>query len=182
MLLHLIRHPLPEITSGVCYGQSDIGLDEPHFQQVSCALRRVLPADIAMYSSPLQRCLRLARALQPCPLPDARLMEMSFGRWEMRSWDDIDRAEIDAWAADVAGYVPGGGESVIDMASRVISFLADPMFIAHSELAVVAHAGSIRLILAYRPGMSPADLAGEVVLANRQISFGERIFIERELC
>ena len=43
---------------------------------------------------------------------DARLAELDFGHWEMQSWDGIPRAEVDAWAADVAHYRPGGGESV----------------------------------------------------------------------
>ena len=44
---------------------------------------------------------------------DARLVELDFGSWEMHHWDTIPRAQIDAWAADVALYRPGDGESVL---------------------------------------------------------------------
>ena len=62
--------------------------------------------------------------LHPMPKIDDRLAEMNFGDWEGRPWDSIPRLEIDAWAADVAGYAPPGGESPRDLQRRALDFVA----------------------------------------------------------
>lgn len=178
MQLYLIRHPQPDIAAGICYGQADIAANEIHCRTVLQQLQSTLPAGIPVFSSPLQRCARLAGLLHPSPTIDARLMEMHFGQWEMQSWDLIPRAEIDAWAADVAAYAPGGGESVTAMAARVIDFLHDLAGNSQAAAAVVAHAGSMRLMLAYQPGMLPADLAERVAREKMQIQFGECVKVQ----
>ena len=177
MQLYLIRHPKPEIVSGICYGRSDILSSEVECELVLPALRAALPADIPVYSSPLQRCALLANHLHPAPVFDPRLMEMDFGDWELKSWDQIPRAEIDAWAADVSNYRPGGAENVIEMATRVIHFLQDVknimMNAGQQHLAVVCHAGTMRLMLAYQPAIDPIALAKRVESYPQTIGFGE---------
>ncbi|MDO8701352.1 MAG: histidine phosphatase family protein [Undibacterium sp.] len=182
MQLYLIRHPLPEIAPGICYGQSDIAANDSHCRFVLPQLQSALPAGIPVFSSPLQRCARIASLLHPAPVLDARLMEMHFGKWEMQSWDAIDRAEIDAWAADVVGYAPGGGESVIAMAARVIHFLEDLTDNMSADVAIVAHAGSMRLMLAYEAGMQAGDLAARVAREKKHLQFGECIKLQIKLC
>ena len=44
---------------------------------------------------------------------------MDFGAWEGVAWHDISRAHVDAWAADLPHYAPGGGESLASMLQRV---------------------------------------------------------------
>lgn len=182
MQLYLIRHPQPEIAAGICYGQADLDVSDVHCQSVFAQLQTTLPADITIFSSPLQRCKKLAELLHPLPILDARLMEMHFGKWEMHSWDLIARNEIDAWAADVVGYAPGGGETVIAMAARVIDFLHELAGKNLYEAAIVAHAGSIRLILAYEAGMRVSDLAERVAREKKSIQFGECILHQIKLC
>lgn len=145
MQLYLIRHPKPDIDAGICYGRSDIGLaDDP----VACAaaLRDRLPATAVVCTSPLRRCLELAQALSATPVIDERLVEMDFGAWEMRRWDDIPRREIDAWAADPAGYAPPGGESPSALRARVRAFLADRR--GERDVVVVTHGGVMKLFVA----------------------------------
>lgn len=178
MLLHLMRHPRPEIASGVCYGQSDIVANHLHCRQVAQDLLTQLPVGLVIISSPLQRCRALANLLHPAAQFDVRLMEMHFGEWEMRSWDKIARFEIDAWAVDVAGYAPGNGESVTVMATRVISFLRDLSLRSEAELGIVAHAGTMRLMLAYQAGMTAQELAQAVALRRHDIGFGECICLQ----
>ena len=101
MILHLVRHPKPAIAPGICYGQLDISAE--NVAAVATCLRDELPPGLPVWSSPLQRCRELASLLHPMPKIDDRLAEMNFGDWEGRPWDSIPRAEIDAWAADVAG-------------------------------------------------------------------------------
>lgn len=178
MQLYLIRHPQPEIAAGICYGQSDLAVGDAECRRVLAELQTLLPADIPLFSSPLQRCAKLARLLHVAPLFDARLMELDFGAWEMQRWDAIARDEIDAWAADVTQYAVGGGESVLAMAARVIDFLQALKQNAEPRAIIVAHAGSIRMLQTCQPGMSPIDLARKVAASNTRIEFGACIHLQ----
>lgn len=148
MRTFLIRHPKPAIDAGICYGRSDLGLAEDAAERAE-ALRDLLPLDAPLYTSPLRRCLELALALHAGPAIDARLMEMHFGDWEMRRWDDIPRHQLDAWAADPVGYAPPGGESPAAMRARVASLLAELPEVA----VLVAHGGVLRACMAELTGM-----------------------------
>lgn len=150
MFLHLIRHPKPLIEAGICYGQHDC----PAEDAVSAAgvLLAELPAGLPLWTSPLIRCRALAEHLHPQPIVDDRLAEMGFGAWEGRRWDDIPRSELDAWAADVAGYAPPGGESPCDLQRRALDFVAS---LDVSEAVIVTHAGVIRTLLAHWQGLPP---------------------------
>ena len=182
MQLYLVRHPPPDIASGICYGQSDIDVKAPDLAAVLQQLHLLLPPNVPLFSSPLQRCARLASGLHHTPTFDARLMEMHFGAWEMQSWDVISRAEIDAWAADVTAYAPGGGETVVSVANRVIDFMHDLAMHSLADAIIVAHAGTIRLMMAYQPGMNAKALASEVVTKKKTIHFGECIKLQVKLC
>lgn len=144
MILHLIRHPKPLIEPGICYGQLDIPAENP--EPLVAGLCQQLPPDIPVWTSPLLRCRTLAEALHPAPQCDERLMEMNFGEWEGRPWDEVPRAELDAWAADVMTYAPPGGESAQQVLARTLDFLLEN---PSPEIAVVTHAGVIRLLLSF---------------------------------
>ncbi|PKO90311.1 MAG: phosphoglycerate mutase [Betaproteobacteria bacterium HGW-Betaproteobacteria-10] len=150
MILHLIRHPKPLIAPGVCYGQRDIPA-EISLAETS-RLRHDLPPGLPLWSSPLQRCRALANGLHPQPVIDDRLAEMNFGDWEGLPWDAIPRQQIDAWAADVAGYAPPGGESPIILQRRALAFVAD---LDVPEAVLVTHAGVMRVLLAHWQGLPP---------------------------
>ena len=171
MRLHLIRHPPPEISAGICYGQSDVPVRQLDCNLAAERLRLCLPVGAPVFSSPLQRCWQLAQLLHAAPHSDARLMEMNFGRWELQSWEQIARHEVDAWAADISHYAPGGGESVLQMATRMIAF-AEQIIHQHStDVVIVCHAGSIRLLTQWQPGMSAATLAERVSKHQHRIDF-----------
>ncbi len=152
MALILLRHTRPEGGAGVCYGVTDL----PPGAEIGREARRLaaqLPAAGRIVTSPLARCARLAELLgmaRGLPLTvDHRLAELDFGAWEGRRWDDIPRAEIDAWAADLMHARPHGGESVAMLAERAAAALDE----ADGALAVT-HMGVIRAALARagRPG------------------------------
>jgi alpha-ribazole phosphatase len=146
--LYLIRHPRPDIDTGICYGRSDLGLAEDAVERAK-ALRPLLPGNAPVWSSPLRRCLELALALHGEPVIDDRLQEMNFGHWEMRRWEDIPRAEIDAWAADPIGFAPPGGESPGALRARVVALLRELPDVA----VVVAHGGVLRAAAAELVGI-----------------------------
>lgn len=144
-MIHLIRHPAVAVPPGICYGQSDVALREAP-DALGQRLRARLPAHFTLLSSPLSRCRLLAETLGE-PQLDARLMEIDFGDWEMRSFDAIGRAAIDVWAADPLHFVPPGGESVAAVAQRACAALADALQNAKGPLVIVSHGGPLRAIV-----------------------------------
>lgn len=151
MELILIRHPQPDVAAGVCYGSSDIPAREDALADghalLAAQLAPAFTAGFHLYSSPLRRCTALASMLGDFT-PDARLAEMDFGDWELRPWSGIAHKEVDAWAADLLEYRPGGGETVREVAGRVQSFLGE----LQHDAVVVCHAGTMRLIAAIAAG------------------------------
>jgi alpha-ribazole phosphatase len=127
MDLVLIRHPAPAVEAGICYGRSDVPLAEDARASSDSLFARLatlgVPPPQALWTSPLRRCSSvaawLARRCRCVATADARLQEMDFGAWERMRWDAIDRAAIDAWAADFVHARLHGGESVAQLAARV---------------------------------------------------------------
>jgi len=154
MALILLRHTRPEGAEGLCYGRTDLPL-AADFEAEAARLARNLPPFARILTSPLSRCLRLAEALAVArarPLSvDARLAEMDFGRWEGQAWAAIARSELDAWAADLTGARPHGGETVAEMAARSRAALRAAMAGPVPAL-VVSHAGIIKAALAAGQG------------------------------
>ncbi len=182
MRLFLVRHPAPSIAPGICYGSTDLAVAPAELARVLAALSDTLPADLPLFSSPLLRCAGLGRALAASLKStsltiDARLAELDFGTWEMQSWDAVPRTEIDAWAADVVHYCPGGGESVLAMAERVQAWHADLLRMNHASAVVVCHAGTMRLLLA--SGLSVREMAQEAASKRHNIAYGELVIVER---
>jgi alpha-ribazole phosphatase len=182
MRLYLIRHPQPEVAPGICYGSTDLPVSEQENRRALAALV-ALPPDAPLYASPLRRCCEFAALLAAtrgfaAVIHDARLAEMDFGSWEMRAWNDIPRTEIDAWAADPAGYCPAGEESVTRMAQRVRAFVADLRLLKLEQAVVVCHAGTIRLLLADQPNLSPAETARDAARTPHWIAYGEMLVLD----
>ena len=179
MRLLLVRHPRPEIAPGLCYGSSDVDVAAEQLDAVLALLRRHgLPGTLPVYASPLRRCAVLACALHPSAALDPRLAEMDFGSWELRSWDDIPREQVDAWVADLLHYRPGGGESVLAVAQRVASFRADLLRSCQPEALVICHAGTMRLLAALHGGQ-PVDAAAlQAARTPHQIDYGEMLMLE----
>ncbi|MDQ7989914.1 MAG: alpha-ribazole phosphatase family protein [Candidatus Dactylopiibacterium sp.] len=146
-MIHLIRHPPVAVAPGVCYGRSDVPLAAP-VGPLAEALRARLPARFTLVSSPLARCRQLAEALGR-PALDARFAEMDFGAWELRSFDAIGRAAIDAWAADPLHFRPPGGESVAAMRERALAALAGWLAEAPGPLVIVSHGGPLRALVGH---------------------------------
>ena len=172
--LYLIRHTTPRIASGICYGQLDMDVTDSFASEAAEVLNRLPPVELVI-ASPLLRAQRLGEHLaqqQRCTLrSDARLMEIHFGDWEGRAWSDIERGEIDAWAADTLNYASPNGESAQQMLQRMRDALRDVTQLPQRHIALVAHGGSIRALLA---------LLADIPLAhtlNWQIEYGAVIGI-----
>jgi len=180
MRLILIRHPQPLVDAGICYGSTDLEVAPAQLERTLATLAPQLPAGLPVYASPLSRCAGLAARLSDTPIFDARLMEMDFGSWEMRAWDDIARADIDAWAADLPNYRPGGAESVLEMAMRIAAFHADlqRQLGDDGEAIIVCHAGAMRLLSACHAGLAPPEMALQAARAPHHIAYGATLILE----
>ena len=157
MDLVLIRHPAVAVEAGVCYGSSDVALAGDATQEAAALARRLealgAPAPARVESSPLARCAHIAKAFAGqhgvAAGTDARLAEMDFGTWELQRWDAIERAQIDAWAADFEHARPHGGESVAQFEARVHTWFDAVCATATGEpVWSVTHVGVIRAVTA----------------------------------
>ncbi|QBE63128.1 histidine phosphatase family protein [Pseudoduganella lutea] len=174
MELILVRHPRPVVAEGICYGSSDLPADPDELARVHASLRAGgLPGDVPVFSSPLRRCADLARLLSPSVTFDARLAEMDFGSWEGRSWNDIPRADVDAWAADLLHYRPGGGETVFEVALRVAAALDAIRAHGAERAIVICHAGTMRLFAALADGTPAGQAALAAASKAHRIGYGE---------
>jgi alpha-ribazole phosphatase len=149
--IFLVRHTTPAVQPGICYGQADIDVAASFTEELQniCSKLPQLTPD-AIYSSPLQRCLKLAYALagESEVIEDARLMELDFGDWELKPWDDIPRGLVDVWADDHVMQPPPNGESFHALSLRAADFFRE-VSANHvgQELLVMTHAGVIRALL-----------------------------------
>jgi alpha-ribazole phosphatase len=154
MQIYLVRHPAPIGAEGLCYGRLDVAVDEQDMARAAESIIARIPgaalAASRIYCSPSSRCMGLARHLaaphEPTTAED--LIEMSFGNWQGARWDTIAREQIDAWAEDLWGYRPGGGESAEMVAVRWERWLHHIRRGDHAGAVAVTHAGVIRVALA----------------------------------
>jgi broad specificity phosphatase PhoE len=156
-------------------GQHDIPLNAVGREQASCCgeILRVLldreghdPKAFDFVASPLGRArqtmelVRIRLGLDPVHYRvDARLAELSFGRWEGFTFAELqrDRTDIRALATrehDKWGFVPPGGESYADLLVRVRQWHAT----VARDTVVVAHGGVARTLIVHF-GIEPAAAA-----------------------
>ena len=160
MKVILVRHTSVDVPPGTCYGQTDIPL-RPTFEQeailTSSALHPHAPFD-QVYTSPLSRCTRLATF---CGYADAqrdkRLLEMNFGEWEMKRYDEIKDPQVQAWYANWKQVSATGGESFIQQYERVAQFLSELKEKPYSKIAIFAHGGVLTCAKMYAEGISAEE-------------------------
>jgi len=159
MIITLVRHTTLEIAPGICYGQSDIDVSSNFVSEQSTLSQKLKPYQFdAVYSSPLQRCHKLAYAL--CVdanlnlshhniVLDERLKELHFGDWELHPWDNVPRDVFDVWANDYANLAPPNGETFSQLQARAKHFVDDVNSQSqHQHILVVTHGGLIRALIA----------------------------------
>jgi len=151
-----VRHPAPLIEPGICYGRLDMPL-HPDADIDGLAQGPLLAGSMQIWTSPARRCRevaeRVADALSIPLIADARLLELDFGEWEEKAWDDIPRDDLDRWAADPLSFRAPGGESGAELVARV----ADFNFGLTQDCIVVSHGGPLRVLSALLRG-EPVDL------------------------
>ncbi|MGE8552842.1 MAG: alpha-ribazole phosphatase family protein [Chryseobacterium jejuense] len=171
MEIHLIRHTAVDNPENLCYGFAEM------------PLRKEYPEDFKnlnlddnfdlVISSPAQRCRLLAEHFTLNYATDERLREMNFGNWELKKWAEIPEEEINPWYKDFINVKASGGENLIEMQTRVLSFWNELVIKKDREkILIIAHAGVIRLIL---------QLILQFPLENMfniQIDYGKKVIVE----
>ncbi|WP_183305966.1 alpha-ribazole phosphatase [Dysgonomonas hofstadii] len=148
MKIYLVRHTAVDIPGVMCYGQTDVPLKETFEEEAQIVKTEVdkLSPDI-VYSSPLSRCTKLASA---CgfgnAIPDNRLMELNFGEWEKKQWNEID---MSVWETDWINPPAPGGESFMQMYDRVSSFFEELKSRNYNSVLIFTHGGVISCARVY---------------------------------
>jgi alpha-ribazole phosphatase len=152
MDIYLIRHSKTQAETGLCYGQTDIGLAE-NFAEEALRIQAKLPMlspKARVFSSPLTRCVQLAQFLSNDVIYDNRLLELNFGDWENQRFDALDNEAVRYWSENFVDVAPPNGESFTDLHQRVGAFWQDlTIEITLEPVMIVTHAGTIRALLAY---------------------------------
>ena len=149
MQVYVIRHTKVNISSSVCYGQTDVELASS-FQTEKEQIHALIDEEFdIIFSSPLSRCKILAESFSEEIILDDRLKEFNFGDWEMQSWKDIPSDEINPWYADFVTTKTPNGESMEEMFFRLTQFMDELRNQSHKKVLIVAHGGIIRLLWCY---------------------------------
>ncbi len=176
-------------------GSSDVGLSAEGCRQAE-TLAFKLPRDIPFVCSPMLRVKQTLNCLQKHGVGrtaefDARLREVDFGHWEMKSFAELKATddELAAWGR-YHGFCFPGGEAVDDFIARVASALSDLQKKGEKEIFVLAHGGVIRTMICLALNLEPRNYllfqvdycswsvlemhsSGGVLLALNRIFFSE---------
>lgn len=157
MEIYLIRHTTPKIAKGICYGQSDIGLTADFEEEAQAVLRLMEKPLDYIFSSPLNRCASLAESFEVTVQKEPRLMELSFGDWEMKKWKDIPQSKLNDWMENYVTQAPPKGESYKKLKSRVVEIFKGIISQNRASTGIITHAGPIRAILSHVLNLSLKD-------------------------
>jgi alpha-ribazole phosphatase len=162
--VYLVRHG--QVADGHTHryhGNNDIGLSPQGVRQLEELAARLAAVELAgIYASDLTRAFSGAetisrgREVAPQIIPEFR--EVHFGAWEGLSFTEIAErypAELEARFRDLSSFRIPGGESLLDVHTRVMPRL-DALINHHHQQAflIVAHAGVNRVILSEALGLS----------------------------
>lgn len=147
MQITLIRHTAVAVSQGICYGQSDVDVADS-FQTEAAGVKLQLDnmKFDKVFCSPLIRCRKLADFCgYPNPQIETRIMELNFGDWELKSWDNINDPQLEKWYNNWIDEAPTNGESLAEMIQRVENFYIELKQTELQNIAIFTHAGVIRI-------------------------------------
>ena len=162
----LIRHGVTAWhAEGRVLGQRDIPLSETGIAQAeeaAAAVRGVKMSEVL--SSPLQRAIQTAEIIGQAAgievARDPRLIDFQLGKWTGMTYEDVAKnEEYQRFVQQPDAERIPGGESLEDVRRRAVSAvdqaLADNA--TGDALAIVTHAGIIRVLITHYMGSHPAN-------------------------
>lgn len=150
MEIYVIRHTPVKVEKDTCYGQSDVQLADTFQKDIQYYLDN-LPSDFdIVYCSPLSRCKKVAKALKlENIIYEKSLMEMNFGDWESKKWDEIEQKSLQKWMNDFVHTPAPQGENLSQVFHRVELFMNLLRKRENQKVLLITHAGIIRCLWAY---------------------------------
>ena len=171
MEIFLVRHTTVNVSKSICYGQMDVGLAASFEAEKTVILDKINEKwadtdgtsrnnreEVAVWSSPLSRCQKLAeflgQNLNTTVQTDANLQELNFGDWEAKAWNDLPPAELQTWMSDFVFVKTPNGECYHDLHQRTTLFIERLFEKDVKKAIIVTHAGNIRSFISYALDLS----------------------------
>jgi len=162
----LVRHAPVQLK--FIYGQMNVEADFSNLEAFD-RLAKVLPEKKSILSSDLDRCVKTAQMIckeqeknEECVETCSALREQHFGDWQGLTFDEakeVDQSAYQLFWENPAVNAPPSGESFDDVRKRVVKARKEISSRNTEEnILVVAHAGTIRAMLAEALGM-PSEKA-----------------------
>lgn len=173
MKVVLARHLECSVSSGICYGRTDVPLSENAIQDIPGVAAAISLHRISrVWTSPASRCRVLGDAVAMAsrvPMQvDPRLSELNFGAWEGLPWNDVPRAVLDRWASDPLRFSPPEGESGQALLDRV-SEVHQAIRATGDDCAVISHGGPLKVLSALLRRAEPDLLAPPPAIGSMTI-------------
>lgn len=150
----LIRHGATELAGTFC-GHSDPPLNERGREQVAALIEELVDQRIdAVYTSDLARAHETATALATAKTIPLRslsgLREINFGDWEGLRWNEVETNDsqfAERWLVEYPSLAAPNGEAVHAFEARVMATFEALLQNDARPIAVVSHAGVMRVIM-----------------------------------
>lgn len=163
--VYLVRHGATPLTAENRFS-GEVGVDlsaEGRAQVARLAERLAHDPIAAVYCSPLSRTVEtaaiLARPHRLAPVHADGLREISHGRWEGLTRQEVEerfRDEYASWEADPFTFAPVSGESGLSVLARALPALRSVVAAHPGEtVLVVSHKATLRLVLSSLLGIDP---------------------------
>jgi broad specificity phosphatase PhoE len=163
--IDFVRHGATQLTAENRFsGAVGVDLSDEGRAQVGRLAERLAHDPIAaVYTSPLSRTVEtaeiLARAHGLTPMREDGLREISHGRWEGLTRQEVEERfgdEYSAWEADPFTFAPEGGESGLAVLARALPAVRRVAAAHDGEtIMVVSHKATLRILLCSLLGIDP---------------------------
>ena len=159
MEIYLVRHTKVALSRDYCYGISDVDLADSQQDDIHKVAEKLSNIRFQKaFTSPLKRCKLLADSLSAHSEEKEELLEMDFGSWELKKWDELDRQEVDIWMNDFVNERPSNGECYMDFSMKSVFFFDRLVREYHDsdKILLTTHSGVIRAIICHVLNLSLA--------------------------
>ena len=180
---YFIRHGETEWNAaGRLCGRTDVPLSKVGRRQAELLSARLkaIPV-VALYSSPASRALETAgivgEAIGREVITDPRLVELSYGAWEGKTYEESKRANPEiyrAWELDPATVAPPNGESGAQLVERITPLMAE-LTQKHltGSIVVVCHRTLCRLLACHVMGIPLSEYRKRIPMENAAVNVFE---------
>ncbi len=152
--LWFIRHAETGLAGTFC-GQADPPLNDRGRAQLAGLVKRLEPYPLTgLCTSKLLRARETAEAIafsRGLPVTEFDgLREIGFGAWEGLTWEQIEQRDVvyaRRWVSEFPALPTPGGEPIGSFRGRVLATLDQMRELEQGDVAVVTHAGVLRVLL-----------------------------------